>query len=95
MKKIGIGGRSWLEDLERKKSKILFFLIITYYLRFVLFKIKWLGHGLQRMEELGAVNRLLRIIILVFLLIEGVGGKSQEENSIPSQKKNISKYSTK
>lgn len=79
MKKIGIGGRSWLEDLERKKSKILFFLIITYYLRFVLFKIKWLGHGLQRMEELGAVNRLLRIIILVFLLIGGVGEKARRK----------------
>jgi hypothetical protein len=74
MKKIGIGGESWLEDLE-KKAKFVFphhHLL----LRFVLFKIKWLGHGLQQMEELGAVNRLLRIIILVFLLIgKGGGGK--------------------
>jgi hypothetical protein len=42
------------------------------------------------MEELGAVNRLLRIIILVFLLIGKGGGESQEENSIPSQNKKIS-----
>jgi hypothetical protein len=49
-----------------------------------------LGHGLQQMEELGAVNRLLRIIILVFFIDWGGVGESQEENSIPSQKKKIS-----
>ena len=46
-----------------------------------------MGHGLQRMEELGAVNRLLRIIIFGFLLIGGSGGKKPGGNSIPSQKK--------
>lgn len=61
-------GGSWLEDLERKKKAKFVFPHHHLLLRFVLFKIKWLGHGLQQMEELGAVNRLLRIIILVFFI---------------------------